>query len=267
MDNQLQITKNSPLSIASEFIKNDSNVDIDKLSKLLDIQERWEKNEAKKAYVEAMAAFKLNPPVIEKDRHVKFQTQKGVTEYKHASLQNVTSTINEALSKHGLTASWSTKQNDSTVTVSCRITHIFGHSEETSLTSGHDNSGNKNPIQALASAISYLERYTLLALTGLATEEMDDDGASTNKPSEKPKEVELSPKQIDFVGKVKILLDEFLDGKETIDENKLRSYMVESSRRNGKPVPDDEKSLSGITQYLTRTEKKPLLETLLKKAS
>jgi len=37
-------------------------------------------------------------------------------------------------------------------------------------------SGNKNPIQAIASTVSYLERYTLLAITGLTTKDMDDDG-------------------------------------------------------------------------------------------
>ena len=39
-----------------------------------------------------------------------------------------------------------------------------------------DTSGGKNNIQAMGSAVSYLERYTLLAITGLSTKEMDDDG-------------------------------------------------------------------------------------------
>jgi hypothetical protein len=83
METSIQINRTSPLAMASEFIKKDSNVDIDKLAKLLDIQERWEANEAKKAYVEAMAAFKASPPTIYKDRHVKY----GNTEYDHASLE------------------------------------------------------------------------------------------------------------------------------------------------------------------------------------
>lgn len=152
----------------------EKNADLDKLEKLLDIQIKWEQNEAKKAYVIAMAKFKENPPKIDKDKHVKFNTSKGVTEYKHASLANVTEKINSDLSKHGLSASWITKQNGS-VCVTCKITHDKGHSEETSLSAPADVSGSKNPIQAIASTISYLQRYTLLSLCGLATREMDDD--------------------------------------------------------------------------------------------
>jgi len=39
-----------------------------------------------------------------------------------------------------------------------------------------DSSGGKNSIQAIGSTISYLERYTFMAATGLAAKGMDDDG-------------------------------------------------------------------------------------------
>jgi hypothetical protein len=61
------------------------------------------------------------------------------------------------------------------VTVSCIISHRAGHSEENSLSARHDTSGNKNPIQALGSAVTYLQRYTLKAAVGVAAA-ADDDG-------------------------------------------------------------------------------------------
>lgn len=149
--------------------------DLDKLEKLLALQERWEKNEARKAYHRAMAEFKANPPKIEKDKRVGYATQKGNVGYSHATLGNVTEKINTELSKYGLSASWTTSQNGKVV-VTCKITHSMGHSEETSLEAEADTSGSKNSIQAIGSTITYLERYTLLALTGLATYEQDDDG-------------------------------------------------------------------------------------------
>jgi hypothetical protein len=79
------------------------------------------------------------------------------------------------LSKYGLSASWSVKQNG-TISVTCKITHIKGHFEETTLSAASDTSGSKNAIQAIGSTLTYLERYTLLALTGLATFDGDDDG-------------------------------------------------------------------------------------------
>ena len=52
----------------------------------------------------------------------------------------------------------------------------MGHSESTTLQSPPDASGGKNSIQAIGSAVTYLSRYTLLAITGLATGENEDDG-------------------------------------------------------------------------------------------
>ncbi len=155
----------------------EGGMDLDKLEKFMDLQEKWESNQARKAYTQAMSDFKKNPPEIEKDRHVKFKTSAGQTEYNHASLGNVTAKINAALGEHGLSAAWTTEQTDKGVSVTCKITHVLGHCETTSLTAAHDSSGGKNAIQALGSTISYLERYTILALTGLATHDMDMDGA------------------------------------------------------------------------------------------
>ena len=65
--------------------------------------------------------------------------------------------------------------------VTCKITHELGHSEETSLSAPADSSGSKNAIQAIGSTITYLQRYTLLALTGLATHEQDDDAQAVSE--------------------------------------------------------------------------------------
>jgi len=150
---------------------------LDQLQKYLDMRRENEAYEAKKAYTAAMAAFKKNPPKINKDKHVSFQTSKGTTAYNHATLANVTEKINSALSAHGLHASWRTEQKDKLITVTCTITHELGHSESTGLSASPDDSGGKNSIQAIGSSVSYLCRYTLLALTGLATYDQDNDGA------------------------------------------------------------------------------------------
>jgi hypothetical protein len=164
-----QVHGNSPAEMIRMAVS--GGADLDKLEKLLSLQERYEANEAKKSYHIAMAEFKSNAPKIEKDKTVSYKDVK----YNHASLANVVDKISTELSKHGLSASWSTKQNG-VIMVTCKITHIQGHSEETTLSAPADATGSKNPIQAIGSAITYLERYTILALTGLATTEMDDDG-------------------------------------------------------------------------------------------
>ena len=174
-------TGNSPADLIRSAVE--GRADLDKLEKLLTLQEKWEANEARKAYHRAMAEFKANPPKIDKDMTVSFKTGAGTTSYNHASLANVTEKISEALSKCGLSASWQTKQSEIFITVTCKITHINGHSEETSLSAGADTSGSKNSIQAIGSTITYLERYTILALSGLATYD-DDDGKASGAPVE-----------------------------------------------------------------------------------
>jgi hypothetical protein len=67
----------------------ESGADLDRLEKLMQMQLAWEANEARKAYVAAMVEFKKKPPEIFKDKHVSFDTQKGMTEYDHATLGNV----------------------------------------------------------------------------------------------------------------------------------------------------------------------------------
>jgi hypothetical protein len=56
------------------------------------------------------------------------------------------------------------------------------------MTAGADASGSKNDIQAISSTVTYLQRYTLLAATGLTSAEMDqddDDGAGPERITEK----------------------------------------------------------------------------------
>ncbi len=180
----LQVAPPSPLMGIIAAASTDGNVDADKLMKLLEANERYEQNEARKAYHVAMAAFKANPPKIIKDKDNK---QYGS---KYASLPNVTDTISSALSEHGLSASWKTNQKENGwPEVTCFITHIYGHSESTALSAPPDDSGAKNAIQKIKSTITYLEQITLLALTGLATyDEVDDDGNGAGNGAKGPPE-------------------------------------------------------------------------------
>lgn len=168
-----------PVKLDALTLAIEKGADLNQIEKLMELQERYDAREAKKAYIVAMAAFKANPPQIDKDSHVKFKTSKGVTEYKHATLANVTEKINKALSENGLSAAWETVQDEKGIAVTCKITHIMGHSESTTLKAAGDESGGKNRIQGIGSTVTYLQRYTILSLTGLATAEMDDDGAGS----------------------------------------------------------------------------------------
>jgi hypothetical protein len=158
----------------------DSGADLDRLERLMDMQMKWEANEARKAYHLAMAQFKTNPPTIIKDKHVSFDTSKGRTEYDHATLGEVCEKIVAALAEHEFSHRWVPgKADNGCMKVTCIITHKLGYSEETELEAPFDQSGGKNNIQAMSSTVTYLQRYSLLAAVGLAPKEVpDDDGRS-----------------------------------------------------------------------------------------
>jgi hypothetical protein len=157
------------------------------IEKLMDLHERWEAGQARKAYVAAMTAFKQEAPaVLKKHDRVDFTSAKGSrTAYNYANLGSIVQEITSILGKHNLSASWATAQEGANVTVTCHITHGAGHRESVTLTGPIDESGNKNQIQAVGSTVTYLQRYTLLSALGLATGE-DDDGRGGPPTTRKP---------------------------------------------------------------------------------
>jgi len=165
-----------------QMLQNTKDIDVEKIGKLLEYQEKWEKMEAKKAYLEAFNNFKKNPPKIIKDKHVGFTSKKtgGTTEYDYTSLSYLVAKIEPCLNKVGLSISWKISDGDNgQVKVTVFLTHMFGHSESCSMSSAPDTSGAKNSIQAKGSAISFLKRYTLFAILGLTAFDHDDDGQSS----------------------------------------------------------------------------------------
>jgi hypothetical protein len=140
---------------------------IEQLTQLFDLKLKVEANDARKAFVRAMSAFRSEVQTIEKNG--------SAHNSKYATLDNITSQVNPLLAKNGLSFCWSTEQSDR-ITVHCDITHTDGHSQRTTLSAMPDTSGSKNAIQAIGSAVTYLQRYTLNAALGLATGVVDDDG-------------------------------------------------------------------------------------------
>jgi len=218
--------------------------DLKNITALMDLQERWEKNEARKAYVVAMNAFKKNPPTIFKDRHVYYKNRNGdVTEYDHSSLANVAATISEGLAEHGLSHRWDQEQLDGgQIRVTCVITHAMGHSESNFLQSGADQSGGKNSIQAIGSTVTYLQRYTLLSAVGLATQDMDNDGRGAgqvqpqnDKPAQtEPELLSVYPEQL-FSANFSTWKDLIIAGRHTHDSiiNKIEStYTLSTDQKN-----------------------------------
>lgn len=147
---------------------------LEQVEKMMDLQDRWEKKEAEKAYNAAFAAFKSEAVRIVQGRTVTDGPLKGRA---YAELHDVVKAVTPALSRHGLSASWKlSKDEPQWIEITCVLKHIGGHSESVSMGGAPDTGGAKNQLQARASTKSYLERYTLKAICGVAEGGDDDDG-------------------------------------------------------------------------------------------
>jgi hypothetical protein len=168
----------TPMEMLSRAVS--AGADIDVLEKLMNLQERWEASQARKAFDNAMASAKAEIPNITKNREVDFTSQKGRTHYRHEDLGEIAKVVSPILARHGLSYRFRTASPiNEPVTVTCIVSHRDGHFEENTLCAGRDDSGNKNSIQAIGSTLTYLQRMTVKAALGLAVSN-DDDGKAAD---------------------------------------------------------------------------------------
>lgn len=189
----------TPMAMLDRAVQ--SGASIETLEKLMALQERWETNQARRAFDAAMAAAKAEIPTIEKNRKVDYKHKSGAgrTNYRHEDLAQIANIVTPILAKHGLSYRFrTTSEINQPVSVTCIISHRDGHFEENTLLAGRDESGNKNSIQAVGSTITYLQRYTLKAALGLAAAN-DDDGKSAESEG---------PINADQAGEIRKLIEE-----------------------------------------------------------
>jgi hypothetical protein len=163
----------------------DKGVGAELLTKVFELQQQAEAEMQRRAFVADFATFKAAAPAaIERTGKVGYQSKKeggSTVEYTHTELDVVVAALVPHLSANNLSHSWDVAQDDKgVISVSCRLEHSAGHSRTVTLRGQPDTSGSKNAIQAVGSAVYYLERYTLLAILGIAQKYSDTDAANGN---------------------------------------------------------------------------------------
>lgn len=214
------------------------NADLAKLAQLMDLQERWERNEAKKAYVVAMNAFKANPPLITKNEIAEFPGKNGeIIEWEYSSLDHIHDAVLSELSRHGISHRWVVEQpKPDTVRVTCILTHKLGHSEQTTLEGPVDHSGSKNAIQAIGSSAKYLERYTLMAATGLADRSPDADTLASSPVSANAKMFDDFIRLIQKAATMDQLRDAFAAAYKSDTDTRTRAAYITAKDRRRKEL-------------------------------
>lgn len=151
-----------------------SGRDIDTIERLMGLQDRYEATVARKAFNAALSQFHAEHIKVVRATPMKQGPMAGM---KYARLSDFTKAIAEPLAAAGLSVSWRLLQDAKDwLEVACVVRHVLGHQEETRMSGPPDQTGSKNAIQARASTVSYLEKYTLKMALGLAEQDDDDDG-------------------------------------------------------------------------------------------
>lgn len=97
--------------------------------------------------------------------------------YNYADLSSVLNLLRPALKRHGLSIAQPVSGDSGSVTLTTMLLHSSGQFIDSSISIAIDVSNKRmNSLQAAGSTITYLRRYVLMSLIGLAA--TDDDGDS-----------------------------------------------------------------------------------------
>lgn len=208
---------------------------LEEISRLMDLQDRWEAKIAKADFTAAKSKFQKEVPRIIKRTDVSYPTKdkngnltNKTVDYSYAELGDIGETIKEAAFNNGFTYDWDIDDTGPKIIVECILTHIGGHEKKVKMDADADSSGGKNNIQAKSSTISYLQRITLIAAFGLTTAAKDDDGRS-NQVFSKREEVS-DPRKVSQE-QFGPLMTSVITGKMTVEKIKEMRSLTEDQEK------------------------------------
>lgn len=211
--------------------------DLDKLEKLLTLQERWDANEAKKAFNSCMVEVHKNIPMIGKS------LKNEQTHSKYASLDNIIFETKAIYTEQGFSISFheGVTEKPEHIRVCADVTHRLGHKEPYFYDVPMDGKGlkgnaNMTPIHAKASSTSYGRRYLMCMIWNIPTGD-DNDGnngsaAPRKQPASMPKEREDTRKNA-AEGEVVEPGEDLVVDNQGVISKQLAADLVKLAQKNG----------------------------------
>lgn len=167
------------------------NVDIDKMERLLAMQERILAKQSEMAFDAAMADAQAEMRPISAD------AENPHTRSRYASYAALDNALRPIYTKHGFALSFDTGEakKEDHVLVLCRVSHRHGHKHVYRIEIPADGKGSRGgdvmtKTHAVGSGCSYGSRYLLKLIFNVAVGEHDDDGNGASAP---PKPAEKQP--------------------------------------------------------------------------
>ena len=154
----------------------DPSVDLDRLDRLSRVYERMVAREAETRFNAALVKLQPQLPVLEERGEI--TDLNGKLRATYATWEDTVDAIRPLLARHGFSLTFRPGRSAGGVPVVTGVLrHRAGHKEEAGIELPADASGDKNPVQAVGSTMSYGQRYVTRMLLNLTSRGEDDDGA------------------------------------------------------------------------------------------
>ena len=213
-----------------ERLATNPQLNVDVFERLLNARRFEEDRAAMRAFNVAMSQAKGEIGPVLKTRDVDYPSRReggARTKYRYESFADVARVVDPVFSTHGLSYRFRISQKGDQVTVTCIVSHADGYSEETSPLESKVDPGSTgmSMVQALGSALTYLQRYSLRAAIGLAAG-VDDDGkgAGGTSPRIVSEQADELRKLFDETGRSMVTMLQLI-GVDEIDAMNVDQFM------------------------------------------
>ena len=154
------------------------DLDVEKLERLIGLQERVTDRMARTDFFAALTAFQDEVPDLQKTKSAQIVTKSGGKYgYTYAPLDAIAKLVRPYLQANGLSYSWTTEDSTPQVlNVVCVLRHIDGHEERSTFPVPTDTQAAMSAAQKSGAALTYGQRMSLVSVLGLAATD-DVDGA------------------------------------------------------------------------------------------
>ena len=158
----------------------DPNIPIERLDRLAALYERMVAREAETRFNAALVRLQPKLPVLEERGQI--TGPDGAVRATYAAWEDTVEVIRPILARHGFSLSFKPGRSPRGVpTVTGVLRHEAGHNEAAEIELPADTSGDKNPVQAVGSTMSYGQRYVAKMLLNLVSRGEDDDGIAAGQ--------------------------------------------------------------------------------------
>jgi hypothetical protein len=156
-----------------------SNASVEVLTQLFQLQKDVKAEQAREAYVVAMAKFQAICPVIEKKKPVK--NKNGQIVYFYAPLDSIVEQVKKPLSESDLSYNFEVRKDAEFLTVVCNVTHKLGHKETSEFMVPIGTEAYMTEPQKYGARATFAKRNAFCNALGILTGDEDTDATQTEK--------------------------------------------------------------------------------------